>query len=559
MIQLATTYAAVGLSTAAAYLAGVHGEISAGLGVGMAAVLFILLRLAMVDGIELGQLLEDTPTGVKVMGRRVAAVALVGMLVTTSAASPVAATEAWGDDCSKLDAFIYDIFTFQNVAEDPEHPCSTGYQINQAVEEMQQLDGNQTKVDIYSAMASQAAAVEPHTATYDNYLNDSQSFAWMKAEAAIAQAYTEGETKATAKLRAKNAIEDYYTVKQVNLIEQWNVTLAATRASRERAAMEDGISPSFVTVKWHGQYNRCLGSCGSLEDTDAAFYNTSVTLVNGTSHGVRGYISSASSSAEGHHTINSGDHNDGDSTVTGLRVKSPESGTDSLLIVDNTEWRDRFNRVSTQSSNLKTEVDNYVNATWPAYESGEINGSDVVSGHTAMFEYGTRVGNNSSLYSSTAALALMGFETPNMSTTGMMNVTYQNTTYQGLVLARDVPGDAWQANTTYNASNITGPVFIATADGNKVDMTGEFRIEEMTAKNGENIQTQNTTTYVYRTANTSELLELQQQLTELRQEIEEREAAVGGGGGGLDLGNLTGETKAIIVLVAVALIVVFRG
>ncbi|TVT78312.1 hypothetical protein FQA18_20420, partial [Haloferax volcanii] len=88
-----------------------------------------------------------------------------------------------------------------------------------------------------------------------------------------------------------------------------------------------------------------------------------------------------------------------------------------------------------------------------------INSSDVISANTAMFEYGTQSGSDStSLYDSTAALALMGFDVPDMQSSGLMNVTDQsgtaNVTYQGLVLARSAPNGSWSANTTYNASAI---------------------------------------------------------------------------------------------------------
>ena len=115
-----------------------------------------------------------------------------------------------------------------------------------------------------------------------------------------------------------------------------------------------------------------------------------------------------------------------------------------------------------------------------------------------------------------------------------MDVTYDGNTYTGIVMAQSAPNGSWSAGTTYNTSDITGPVFMATADGNKVDFAEntEFTIDQMRARDGSNTTSVETTKYVYKSANTSETVELQQQLTDLRQEIEEREQGIGGGGAG---------------------------
>ncbi|WP_396610806.1 hypothetical protein ACH9L7_11290 [Haloferax sp. S1W] len=569
MIQLATTYTAVGLSTAAAYLAGVHGETAPALALALVALVFIALRVSMMD-LGFGHILDDAPTEVKVISRRVAALALVGMLVTSSATAPAAATSIWGDECSTLDSFIYDVMTFQNVNEDPDHPCSTQYQVSQAVSELQQTDANQTKVDMFAAATAQDEQKEQGLVTTENYLQDTESTAWMKAQVAIAEAYTNGATKAEAKVAAREAIAAYYSTKSVNLINSWNTSLIAAKAISDRSAMEDGISRGDVMAlgRAGGPWRNDSTGTSRLTGSDTA---TTVTLPNGSSSDVYAlevYAKWDDWGFEGNRTfaLNSSSptyqkSNTGDTiTLSYIWVWAPNSNYNHQEYLNQTRYNTLFTAIQAQNDALQAEADHFVDATWTDFESGRINASDVISGHTAMFEYGVRSANESEgLYRSTAALALMGFDTPSLNSSGMMNVTYNGVTYQGLVLARNAPGGAWQANTTYNASNITGPVFMATVDGEKVDFTGEFTITEMTAKDGTEVQSQNTTTYVYKTANTTELLEMQQQLTELRQEIEEREATVGGGGGGLDLGNLTGETKAIIVLIAVAVIVVFRG
>ena len=99
-----------------------------------------------------------------------------------------------------------------------------------------------------------------------------------------------------------------------------------------------------------------------------------------------------------------------------------------------------------------------------------------------------------------------------------MDVTYGNSTYTGLVMARNVPNGTWVNGTTYNTSNIDGPVFITTIEGEKIDIPeGEtFTIEAMRSQDGSSISNVSTTRYNYKTSNASEL--------------EQREPTTGGGG-----------------------------
>ncbi|MDS0241796.1 MULTISPECIES: hypothetical protein [unclassified Haloferax] len=552
MLRLASTYAAVGLSVAAAYLVGVHGETPAALAVGLVAAVFIALRVSMMDWRPHVSLLDAAPRGVKVMGKRTAALALVGMLVTTSTVAPVGA--ATGDQCSTLDGFIYDILNFQPFDGNADNPCSTRYQVNSAIEDMEQSDANQTKTDIYSAGTSVKAQEEVFKSTYGNYLNDSQSVAWMKAQVAVAEAYENGSSKAQARIAAKEAIADYYATRQINFIEQWNVSQGQIWTLYQQAEQEDGISTGslgYITFNDPGD-----------ADPDRAFpvsvQSQTMTLVNGTTYDAHLWRVQNGNGPDAEASIGL-TKIDYSGNLAGAYIKGPDSNYEDLQATDFYYYYNTWPRFQTLNDNLQSEADNFVNATYDDFASGEINASDVISANTAMFEYGTETGDNSSLYSSTAALALMGFDTPNLNSSGLMNVTYQGQTYQGLVLARSAPGGAWTANTTYNTSNITGPVFLAASDGEKVDFDDntDFTINGMVSKDGTKIQTQNTTKYVYKTANTSELLEMQRQLTELRAEIEAREASAGGGGGGIP--PLSTENKALIALVAVAVIVVMRG
>jgi hypothetical protein len=128
-----------------------------------------------------------------------------------------------------------------------------------------------------------------------------------------------------------------------------------------------------------------------------------------------------------------------------------------------------------------------------------------------------------------------------------MDVVYNNNVYTGMVMARTVPNGSWEVNKTYNSTNFDGPVFIVTTTGEKIDVSGDFRIEAMRAQDGSSISNVTTTRYNYKTTNATELLEVQSRLTSLRAELEERQTSGGGGGSGGFGGN-----TMLIVLAALA-------
>ena len=172
------------------------------------------------------------------MREKLAPFTMAFLLITACLAGPATgtATALWSsDECSAIDNFIHDLLTFQNVNENPDNPCSTQNKVNSVIEDMQESDANQTEVDIYQAAAAEKGNGETFGSVYNNYLQDTESAAWMKMQVAVAEAYQNGSTKSEAKVEAKNAIADYYAVKQVNLIERWDASLANFRYLQDSA------------------------------------------------------------------------------------------------------------------------------------------------------------------------------------------------------------------------------------------------------------------------------------------------------------------------------------
>lgn len=125
--------------------------------------------------------------------------------------------------------------------------CTSNHK-SQAIEDLHESDGNQTELDIYNSGLQLQADSERQRTLYQNYLNDTESAAWMRAEMAIAAAYENGSSKSLAKSKAREAINDYYAVKQANLIEEWNGTITSAHILDRTAENETGIDGYYVHV-----------------------------------------------------------------------------------------------------------------------------------------------------------------------------------------------------------------------------------------------------------------------------------------------------------------------
>jgi len=463
-----------------------------------------------------------------------------------------------------------------------------------AIDELQEADAKQEKMDIYNAALQQQAESDVQTTVTNNYLNDTQSVAWMKAEIAIAEAYKNGSSKEEAQAEAKEAIQEYYAVKQRNMIENWQVSVVSYRTLHETASSEENItqdplerSKSAAAPVNQGYYSTdsYVAFTGSPNvDSYASvlvmsdFTNRSVTLVNGSTEQARAiefaYYDGQNSEIDGtrYMTIDEGQVSKNDATARKLVVEPPNDTYDRAVYMDPDDYAKSWERVETLNDDLQSEVDPFVNETWDAYESGQINSSDVLSRNTQMFEYGVDATNDSSrnLYNVVAALSSMGLDTPSIAGAGTMEVRYAGETYNGLVMAREAPNGSWTAGETYNTSEIPGVVMLATTEGEQINMEGEFTIQAINAEDGTTVKHVNATKTVYKTSNTTELLNKMDEISSLRAQVEAYEARLeakgaGGGTSGGDGGSGLLESlaaflgisagAAAVVLVGVAVVV----
>jgi hypothetical protein len=523
-------------------------------------------------------------------GERIAAPIFALLIVFSGAggaiapgASPVGTVEAQAGDgsagaCGAADWFLTFVSGTLLTTD-----CKTAGEVS---EEWNETDAIQTRTQIHSQAGQLAAGNEQFLIGMDNALVDSNTIAFSKGEAAAVEVLANGGNESEAIQAANESIEDYYTVKQANTLDRWNVNIETVWTLEQRATNTTGVSDDFVTYGDEGNFIGSGSSGFSVTSTKITGSGTkTVALENGSSRQIKTLsvkISYSSSSDQTNEymsflsTANGGFSLGGtfeinsatDHTADQIRVR-PTSNLSSKTVLDTSEFYGAWQDAETASNQTKEEVAVYVKQSLaPAVQNGELNATSYVSPATLAQEYAQDYNGSESYIRATAIAAFSGMDTPSLEETGSMTVTHDGTTYEGLLLSQEAPSGGWQSGETYDPALLSGlQMFaVAGANGSIVELDGSFTVEKITGTSGEEIQKATTVNVTYETSNASaNYTELQQEIRSLNKQIEERQAQAtsGGSGGGsgtnpLDaLAGFLGVSAgaAVVVLIGAAAIV----
>jgi len=393
---------------------------------------------------------------------------------------------------------------------------------NTNAEELAKTDALETKKEIYDQASIQQANNDLTNTAYGNYLNDTESIALMEGKNAYIRALENGSAESVARNRANEAVADYYAAKQQNIIAAWNVSAAVIDSSINAVANTSGIETTYITTE-HDYMNV----------RDPA--NKDISLVNSTTVGVEAVNVESSGDADvipstGNVTISSGSTTS--ETVHSVVVQAPNSNYDDVTVLRFGEFATQWSAVQSQNSEVQSQLDTFIDNTYSSYRQGDINTSDLVDPYLGAREYSPETSDTWTL----RTLSAMGMDTPeNLSNIGRMNVTASGNTYTGVLMSDGTPSGGYVVGETYDATNLTGAQFVATDDGDAVELEGSFTLDSARTTSGEEYAEGESVAYEnvsYQTANTSEFKALQEDLDRLTAEINARQQEQRNAGGG---------------------------
>jgi len=428
------------------------------------------------------------------------------------------------------------------------------------------LDTEDSKVEIYQAAVNSHAAEENNHNTLNNYLQDTQTQALIIGKNAYIRALENGSSESAAKSDARNAIAEYYTVKQVNLVQEWNRQSAQGAYLKSKADTDSNIAKNFagktehrisiqdfnedVWVRNYDSGGRSLtlanGSTisantmqlGALNDDGGNYWNTQISLNDAAS--AQRYEESGTTAYEDGVAV---------STVNvAATANDPEA-----QFMDLAEFESQWTAINDQEASAKSQMDTVVNNTYSEYQEGDINTTDLADPYTL-----SQSSPSDDLEGWAAGqLSLLGVNSPsNLDQTGSFNIsTESGNSYRGVLYSKDNPASGeFAVNSTYNPNDIGGVQYVATANGLHT-LESNFTVDAIEDTDGNAIQNVTIEQKQYSTTNVTELQELYDDLAKERAEIEARKDSLQASGGGALFGGSS--NLGIVALVGGALLLFY--
>jgi len=428
------------------------------------------------------------------------------------------------------------------------------------------LDDNETKLEIYQAAASTGDTAKTVHAIMNNHLQDAETVALIKGKDAYIRSLNQAGSESVAESAADENISEFYSRQERNLIAEWNAVISDFQYYQ---ALEDSESlpESFADVPvdkdsetWGSTMSHSVAGFGSTTYTlengttvdvktvsvwinDSEFGNSHKWTVGPTTGQLEGVNAKGVSGKADTHA-KSGD-------IERLYVAAPTSSQEDLTVLRFDKTANALSTIQTQSQSAQNQMNTVVNQTYDQYQAGQINSSDLVDPYVLQNRYSP--GSEFEGWSA-ATLAALGTNQPtDFDNIGFMNITTNGQQYQGVLHApSNPPSGEFKNDTTYYPSNFTGSFYIST-DSRIVEVTGPFTIDHIQTSDG---QVKANVTYVeknYTTTSADDLEKLNQQLAELRAEIDARQQSLSGGGALFGSGSNAGVILLVVAGAVVAL------
>ncbi|MGB9952903.1 hypothetical protein ACOZ4F_10930 [Haloarcula marismortui] len=422
-------------------------------------------------------------------------------------------------------------------------------------------DAQQTQLDLYTSGQNQRAQTQNYYNTVDNTLADAKTQARVVGKNAYLRALNNGSSKSAAKTEAKNAVRDWYAVRENNLLANYEAQMAHWQYMHSVAGSETGLEDSTQAGENHNATVDVLIERKEKGNGRAGWRGTkqlSYQLVNGTTTTVTyneiRLEADYSGAEEGSISLlgptnNTVSYGGTDVVAGGLQVNGTSSGDPLYVYWDADDTNSRLTEIQQQKDTVVSEMDTLAENTYSAYQQGEINNSDLVDPYVLASQQSP--GSDFQGWAA-AQLTLLGTNSPeNFDQIGSFNITTgDGTQYEGVLFSQENPASGqFENGTTYDTANIGGTQYVVTSD-QIVELSGTFTINQITTTSGETTQNVTIQKTTYETTNVTELKQQYEELARRRAEIEAREQNLQGAAGGGLLGSSS--SSLVIGLVAVA-------
>lgn len=505
--------------------------------------------------------MSDTERSINIGGRAAGATGIImGVLVLVSALTgPVAASSWTGtQDCNDTDEFVW-VITGGLVNGDK---CDSS-QLSATIDQMKENQKDITDANIYQGANELKSTTSTSLSARNNSLLNLQTTLFAYGQSTQISSIKNGSSASETNQAVNQSINSRISKMQINHVNAWNQQMQSLRNLAEIGKNRSLRNPRYQGQRpSHGGFNDLLNPDG--------FAWTPVTLANGSTRKTLIYGFSSASSSNYHWTPSNGTSLT-DSAVwsikhmpEGLRLTgdigyadaqvaikgmNASAANDPVTLLNNgfddpnatvgSRWSSQWSAFNQKALQVKRNLAATTPEMVDQYQAGQLNLTGAVNPLTLAQEYSTKY-NESGYYSYALATAsASGYAVPDLNGTSTITVRENGLNYTGALLSQNAPNNGtWVVGETYDARQIDGLQLVATTDGNRHELTGNFSIVSIKDREGQSLNSTSVRSYSYQTSNVSEYLQMQQELNDLREQIRQREPTSSSGGGiSIDLGG----------------------
>lgn len=406
-----------------------------------------------------------------------------------------------------------------------------------------QTDATETHIEVSTHVDTVGTSSKTLNVVMENQATDgSRTVAWSKGKAAAIRAMNNGSTEAETKTAAKEAVTDYYTTMQYNLLLSKNDSVNKQEYLEEVYKSQGSLSGEFITA-----------AIPSNSQSKAGWTTNTVDMLNGSTVPVRTVETSYNTNPGSllWYPSSMANSTTGDGNLGEYRANYEANVTPSRpngVIVNGSETASVFTEIINAEGQMRSNLDLWVGNYYSGYTSGDINETDLLDPSTLAQEFATDYEDTGYYAYAAGDLAVQGTNgTFNESFTIVLN---DSTVLNGTLFTDWSPSATngnFETGHTYQIDQATAPVYFATNDGLRL-IQQDFEITELTnVQTGETVNSTQLENYNRQTADTGLTAEQLAQLLELRQELDEKQANAGGGGGLLGSLGLDGMSTGVIL------------
>lgn len=422
-------------------------------------------------------------------------------------------------------------------------------------------DAHETEVEVYEHGRTIDSGRETVNTIMENQVQDgSRNIAWAKAKKAVISEMNAGANESDAAAAGRQAVADYYSSMQINLVNQWNDEIRKVQYINNVYVGHDSLSSDYGGPIYF-MYDDNGAEYNYITDVPNATYI--VTTANGTNLTatvVETHEFNSPSTEENFGPTppsviafnGSGDysHESFGNPFQLVDHSYNESAVPDVTIHNMSRTHEVYQATMDANSQMASNVDLYTQNLYQEYNAGDLNVSDIPDPSTLSQEYATDYNSTGYYAYAGADLALMGVGSGVNST---MTFDLNGTTYEGTLYTNWEPestNGTFVTGYTYNISNVnqSTPVFISTQSEGLMLVTEDFTITEMVDEHtGEQVNETSLETYNRQTENVSLTMDELNSLLELSNDLDQEQAAAAGSSSSDDGLSLTDEQKALLV------------